>query len=1061
MENFTFHIKSYWGAPNISKSFLLLVAFLSSMFVATTSFAQNIITVPFNNGFVGNSGGSNSATSCYYFSGTGGLGWTNVQFMQNSPSNIFVAQGNDIIGSVLITDALGAEHTIPGFVKWRAPSGNSPSTMCFQPNVGSSFTLATNGLNGAATYTITDGYYIGLTFNGQTLTISSVPGTVNGNAATSGLLDLLNSYLATFADMSVADVSVNESAGTVTITVTISTTVSSIVTVNYATSNGTAIAGSDYTASAGSLSFPIGSVSQTFTIPILNDLITESAETFTVTLTDPVNISLLDPVGVVTVIDNDTAVEICNGIDDDSDGLIDEGLTFTNYYADVDGDGFGAGTATNACAQPAGYVTTNTDCNNSNVAVYPGATEICNSIDDDCDTQIDEGVQNNYYADTDSDGYGAGTATAACTAPAGYVATNTDCNSTNAAVYPGATEICNSIDDDCDTQIDEGVQNNYYADTDSDGYGAGTATAACTAPAGYVATNTDCNSTNAAVYPGATEICNSIDDDCDTQIDEGVQNNYYADTDSDGYGAGTATAACTAPAGYVTTNTDCNSTNAAVYPGATEICNSIDDDCDTQIDEGVQNNYYADTDGDGYGAGTATAACTAPAGYVTTNTDCNSTNAAVYPGATEICNSIDDDCDTQIDEGLTFTNYYADTDADGYGAGTATNACAQPVGFVTSNTDCNNSNSAVNPGATEICGNGIDENCNGSDLACAVPGCTDVTACNYNASATVSNGSCTYASTWYLDADSDGYYVSTSLSCTSPGANYNAVGGVNGDCNDNSASVNAGVTEICNSIDDDCDTQIDEGLAFTNYYADVDGDGFGAGTVTSACAQPVGFVTTNTDCNNTSAAVYPGATEVCNSIDDDCDTQIDEGLTFTNYYADVDGDGFGAGAATSACAQPLGFVTTNTDCNNTSAAVYPGATEVCNSIDDDCDTQIDEGVQNTYYLDADGDSYGNAASSVQACTLPVGYVTNSSDCNDTNIAINPTTTWYLNADGDGYYVWTSVSCTSPGVNYNTTGGIAGDCNDTNAAVNAGATEICNGIDDDCDAKIDENSLNGY
>jgi hypothetical protein len=121
--------------------------------------------VPFNNGFVGLSGGNNSATSCYYFSGTGGLSWTNVQFSQNSPTNIFVAQGNDIIGSVLITDAFGVEHTIPGFIKWRTPSGGSPSTMCFQPNVGSSFTLATNGLNGASTYTITDGNYIGLTFN--------------------------------------------------------------------------------------------------------------------------------------------------------------------------------------------------------------------------------------------------------------------------------------------------------------------------------------------------------------------------------------------------------------------------------------------------------------------------------------------------------------------------------------------------------------------------------------------------------------------------------------------------------------------------------------------------------------------------------------------------------------------------------------------------------------------------------------------------------------------------------------------------------------------------------
>ncbi|MDP4629896.1 MAG: putative metal-binding motif-containing protein, partial [Flavobacteriales bacterium] len=70
--------------------------------------------------------------------------------------------------------------------------------------------------------------------------------------------------------------------------------------------------------------------------------------------------------------------------------------------------------------------------------------------------------------------------------------------------------------------------------------------------------------------------------------------------------------------------------------------------------------------------------------------------------------------------------------------------------------------------------------------------------------------SCTYASTWYLDADGDGYYVSTSVSCTSPGANYNTTGGINGDCNDNNAAVNTAATEVCNGIDDNCNGQIDE-----------------------------------------------------------------------------------------------------------------------------------------------------------------------------------------------------------------------------------------------------------
>ena len=376
--------------------------------------------------------------------------------------------------------------------------------------------------------------------------------------------------------------------------------------------------------------------------------------------------------------------------------------------------------------------------------------------------------------------------------------------------------------------------------------------------------------------------------------------------------------------------------------------------------------FYIYTDGDGYGAGTATNACAQPSGYVAANIDCNNTNAAVNPAATEICNSIDDNCDGLIDEGLTFTNYYADTDGDGYGAGTATNACAQPAGYVTNSSDCNNSNAAVNPAATEI----------------------------------------------------------------------------------------------CNSIDDDCDTQIDEGVQI-NYYADTDGDGYGAGTATLACTAPTGFVTTSTDCNNTNPAVNPAAMEICNSIDDDCDTQIDEGLTFTNYYADADGDGFGAGTATNACAQPTGYVTNSSDCNNSNSAVNPAATEICNSIDDDCDTQIDEGLTFTnYYADTDGDGFG-AGAATNACAQPTGYVINNTDCNDTNAAISPTTLWYLNADGDGYYVSTIVSCTSPGANYNTTGGTAGDCNDTNAAVNDGATEICNGIDDDCDAKIDENSSNTY
>lgn len=175
-------------------------------------------------------------------------------------------------------------------------------------------------------------------------------------------------------------------------------------------------------------------------------------------------------------------------------------------------------------------------------------------------------------------------------------------------------------------------------DADGDGYGV----------------DVDCDDANAGVNPGATEVCNGIDDNCDGNIDEGVLSSFYADGDGDGYGnAAISTTACSAPDGYVSDNTDCDDTNAGVNPGATEVCNGIDDNCDGNIDEGVLSTFYADNDGDGYGdASTSTMACSAPDGYVSDNTDCNDAIGAINPGATELCNGFDDDCDGSIDEDI-------------------------------------------------------------------------------------------------------------------------------------------------------------------------------------------------------------------------------------------------------------------------------------------------------------------------------------------------------------------------------------------------------------------------
>ncbi len=410
------------------------------------------------------------------------------------------------------------------------------------------------------------------------------------------------------------------------------------------------------------------------------------------------------------------------------------------FYADADGDGFGdPAVSQTACTAPDGYVSDNTDCDDTDAAVNPAALEICKLIDDNCNGSIDEGDGNGtgttYFADTDNDGYGdAAISQTACTAPVGFVTDGTDCDDSNAAVNPGATEVCDEIDDNCDGQIDEGVQTTFYADTDGDTFGdAGNTTLACSAPTGYVSDNTDCDDTNAAIYPGATEVCNEVDDDCDGAIDEGVQNQYFADADGDTFGdAAVSQMACTAPTGYVSDNTDCDDSNAAVNPAATEICNLIDDDCDGEIDEGVQNQYFADADGDGFGdPAVSQMACEAPAGYVSDNTDCDDTDAAVNPAALEICNLIDDNCDGQIDEGSgngTGNTYFADTDGDGYGdPASTTEACNLPTGFSENDTDCDDTQASVHPGATEICLDGTDQNCDGSD---------GITAANFDLTAT-------------------------------------------------------------------------------------------------------------------------------------------------------------------------------------------------------------------------------------------------------------------------------------------------------------------------------------
>ena len=426
----------------------------------------------------------------------------------------------------------------------------------------------------------------------------------------------------------------------------------------------------------------------------------------------------------------DSGVDTSTGSDADSDAQTDN-----------DGDGFFAEVD---------------DCDDSNPAVNPGAAEQCDSLDNNCDGAADEGVTQTFFADTDADSYGdVATATEACAAPEGFVTDNTDCDDAQAAVNPAAQEVCDSIDNDCDSLIDDADDSLFpnegvlsYADTDGDGYGDPTASAlTCAVPPGFTEDSSDCDDTDVAVNPAADEICDSVDNDCDGLIDlddDGLTDGFtaYGDADLDGYGdAGDARTVCALGAGVVADKQDCDDGDDEVNPAADEVCDSIDNDCDGLIDLDDTSltdaiTAYGDADLDGYGdADDDRTVCALSAGVVANDQDCDDGDDEVNPAADEVCDSIDNDCDSLIDLNDTSLTdaitAYGDTDLDGYGdASDARKVCALSAGVVADDEDCDDDDDAVNPAATEACGDTIDNNCDG-DIDEDCPTCDDLQIVQY------------------------------------------------------------------------------------------------------------------------------------------------------------------------------------------------------------------------------------------------------------------------------------------------------------------------------------------
>jgi hypothetical protein len=529
----------------------------------------------------------------------------------------------------------------------------------------------------------------------------------------------------------------------------------------------------------------------------------------------------------------------------------------------------------------------------------------------------------------------------------------------------------------------------FYVDNDGDGYGnPNQSINVCYVPSGYVSNNFDCNDANPNANPSRSEICgNSIDDNCNGQIDEGTATNYYTDNDNDGYGSGLIGNFCSPPitcdgtyslrlysntwgdeSGY--TIRDAN--NQIVAEGFNLGGGSYDYEITFSLSNGPftvqlytictygdnQPNFEFKHNGNILGSGSAggcnglanvSGMCSGSTYGVTQGGDCNDNNPSISPGLSEICNGVDDNCNGQIDEGL-LTTYYADNDGDGYGnPNMFTITCSNPpTGYTTNNLDCDDSNAQVNPGQAEIC-NSIDDNCDGI----------------------INNG--ISFSTFYQDLDGDGFgnpNIST-LSC-----DYltNGWSPNNWDCNDNEV-----------------------------HYIDYDGDGYGNSSITW-CGVPL-----TDDCDEYNNLVYPGAPELCDFIDNNCNDLIDEGLPIYSYYHDIDADGFGNPLdyfSTCLVLNQQGWVTNNLDCNDLLIT----------------------------YTDNDGDGFGVGS------PTPCG-ADNNYDCDDNF--------WtYPDNDEDGYGSSTNnIAC---GYYDNS------DCDDYDASVYPGSTDFCgNNIDDNCNGLIDE------
>ena len=373
--------------------------------------------------------------------------------------------------------------------------------------------------------------------------------------------------------------------------------------------------------------------------------------------------------------------------------------------------------------------------------------------------------------------------------------------------------------------------------------------------------------------------------------------------------------------------------------------------------------YWGDKDDDGYGDKyKAVFATSAPSGYVNNDDDCNDTDPNIRPDAEEVIDGIDNDCDGLIDcDDPDIAESTECTDSDGDGI---------------SNEEYNYA-LVSNPNQVDTDGDGLGDACD-----------PDID----NDGVLNDDDNCPYLhNPDQADTDSDGLG-----DACDPDFDNDGVLNDDDNCpyvpNPDQADTDVdGLGDACDpDIDNDSVLNDDDNCPYVPNPVQADTDDDGIGDACDDDNDGDGF-SVDVDCDDTDPNINPGAAEVCDDVDNDCDEEVDEdALDATTWYQDADGDGYGDPENTlRECTKPEGYVSNGTDCDDTASNIHPDADEVCDEIDNDCDGQVDEGALDAtiWYQDADGDGYGNPEISVLGCSVPAGYVANSDDCDDFDASI--------------------------------------------------------------------------